>query len=78
MSSQLTPYNSLFTLFERLYPKAIINPIIAPKPVLRNGLQVSPHVLPNFAETRLNPYPITAPAARPRKTFSVIVVFPPL
>jgi hypothetical protein len=65
---------SPFTCFNWLYPKASINPIIAPKPVLRYGLQVSPQVLPALRETRLSPYPITAPIARPIKTFKVIVV----
>jgi len=69
----LSPLN--FHCFDWLYPKANINPIIAPKPVLRYGLQVSPQVLPALRETRLSPYPITAPIARPVKTFQVIVVF---
>jgi hypothetical protein len=60
------------------YPKANINPIMAPKPVLRYGLQVSPQVLPALRETRLSPYPITAPIARPIKTFKVIGVLVPL
>ena len=63
-----------FHCFNWLYPKASIIPIIAPKPVLRYGLQVSPQVLPALRETRLSPYPITAPTARPIKTFKVIGV----
>ncbi len=55
LSLQLTPCDSLFTLLKWLYPKAIINPIIAPKPAVSNGLQVSPQVLPILTETRLNP-----------------------
>jgi hypothetical protein len=72
---QLTPYDPLFTLLQRLYPKAIINPIIAPRPVLRYGLQVSPQVLPIFAETRLSPYPMIAPMAKPTKIFVVTMDF---
>jgi hypothetical protein len=51
------------------YPKAIINPITAPRPVLMYGLQVNPQVLPIFMDTMLRANPIPAPMAAPKKTF---------
>jgi hypothetical protein len=50
LNSQLPTYG-----FARPYPKAITNPITAPKVVLMYGLQVKPHVLPILAEIRLRP-----------------------
>jgi hypothetical protein len=54
----------------RPYPKAIINPIIAPRPVLMYGLQVRPQVLPIFMDTRLRANPTAAPMAGPRMIFN--------
>ena len=54
------------------YPKAIINPITAPKPALMYGLQVNPQVLPIFMDTRLRANPTAAPTAGPRKTFKAM------
>ncbi len=42
-------------LLLRPYPKAITNPITAPRVVLMYGLQVKPQVLPILAEIRLRP-----------------------
>ena len=56
----------------RPYPKAIINPITAPRMVLMYGLQVKPQVLPIFMETRLRANPMTAPMTGPRMTFSAM------
>jgi hypothetical protein len=58
------------------YPKAIINPIIAPRPVLMYGLQVKPQVLPIFMETRLTAKPTAAPMASPRTTFQAMANLP--
>ena len=54
------------------YPKAIINPIIAPRPVLMYGLQVKPQVLPIFMETRLTAKPMAAPMTGPRTIFNAM------
>ena len=62
--------------FLRPYPKAIINPIIAPRPVLMYGLQVKPQVLPIFMETRLTANPMAAPMTGPRITFNAMADFP--
>ena len=58
------------------YPKAIINPIIAPRPVLMYGLQVKPQVLPIFMETRLTANPMAAPIIGPQITFDAMADFP--
>ena len=58
------------------YPKAIINPITAPRMVLMYGLQVKPQVLPIFMETRLTANPMAAPMTGPRITFNAMADFP--
>ncbi|MGD0625985.1 MAG: hypothetical protein ABSB32_14865 [Thermodesulfobacteriota bacterium] len=57
------------------YPKASINPIIIPRPVLRYGLQVKPQVLPKCVESKFSPYPIAAPTPNPRKTLNTMPAF---
>jgi hypothetical protein len=52
------------------YPKAIINPTIAPRPELMYGLQVNPQVLPIFMETRLRANPTAAPMTGPKMIFN--------
>jgi len=69
----LTPHLSPIL---RPYPKAIINPIIAPRPVLMNGLQVKPQVLPIFMETRLRAKPMAAPMTSPRTIFQAMANLP--
>ena len=61
-----------FDLFLRPYPKAISNPIIAPRTVLKYGLQVKPQVLPIFMETRLRANPTAAPMAGPKIIFNAM------
>jgi hypothetical protein len=63
-------------LYFRPYPKAIINPIIAPRPVLMYGLQVNPQVLPILAEIRLTANPMAAPMTGPRTTFHAMGISP--
>ena len=58
------------------YPKAIINPIIAPRPVLTYGLQVKPQVLPTFMENRLRAKPMADPMTSPRTTFQTMANLP--
>jgi hypothetical protein len=58
------------------YPKAIINPMTAPKMVLMYGLQVKPQVLPIFMETRLRANPMAAPMTGPRTTFNAMGISP--
>jgi hypothetical protein len=58
------------------YPQAIINPIIAPRPVLMYGLQVKPQVLPIFMETRLTAKPMAAPMTGPRTIFNAMGISP--
>jgi hypothetical protein len=52
-TSNLLPLTS--NLHLEPYPKAMNNPITAPKVVLMYGLQVKPQVLPILAEIRLRP-----------------------
>jgi hypothetical protein len=73
---QLATPTSHLTVFARPYPKAIINPITAPRMVLMYGLQVKPQVLPIFMETRLTANPMTAPMTGPRITFKAMTDFP--
>jgi hypothetical protein len=75
-SLQFPTLNSQLTVFPWPYPKAIINPIIAPRPVLMYGLQVKPQVLPIFMEIRLRANPMTAPITGPRITFNAMADFP--
>jgi hypothetical protein len=75
--SQFSTPTSHLTVFSRPYPKAIINPMIAPSPVLRYGLQVRPQVLPIFTETRLTANPTAPPMTGPRKIFKAMAEFPP-
>jgi hypothetical protein len=58
------------------YPKAIINPIIAPSAVLMYGLQVNPQVLPIFMDTRLRTNPTAAPMTGPKTTFNAMEGLP--
>ncbi len=77
LNSFPTPNSHLSTPgFERPYPKAIINPITAPRMVLMYGLQVKPQVLPIFMEIRLRANPMTAPMTGPRITFNAMADFP--
>ena len=73
---QLSTPTSHLTVFAGPYPKAIINPITAPKMVLMYGLQVKPQVLPIFMETRLTANPMAAPMTGPRITFNAMADFP--
>ena len=75
MPFPLTPHPLPLTHFGP-YPKAIINPITAPRRVLMYGLQVKPQVLPIFMETRLTANPMTAPMTGPRITFNAMADFP--
>jgi len=77
LNSFPTPNSHLSTPgFERPYPKAIINPIIAPRAVLMYGLQVKPQVLPIFMETMLRAKPMAAPMTGPRTTFQTMANLP--
>ena len=76
MIGPIHPINSLSLFW--LYPKAISNPINAPKITVRYGLQVRPQALPVFAETRLKPYPTAAPIASPAIIFKLMSFSPSL